>query len=62
MTWQPEGTTEVFKHKHMCVALWKLVVDQLTDQPGSVPIYLGQQTLGWWPHQDRREHGVEWQA
>lgn len=72
---------------HRYVALWKLVVDQLTDQPGSAPIcpgavwdfwlwhfqatsqevasralfstQLGRQTLGWWPHQERREHGVD---
>lgn len=87
MAWQPEGATGVFKHKCRCVALWELVVDQLTDQSCSAPIctgavwglwlwhfkatsqevasgastQLGQQTLGWWPHQDRREHGVEQQ-
>lgn len=35
MASRTEGTTEVFKHKHGCVALWKLVVDQVTDQPAS---------------------------
>lgn len=39
MAWRPEPVTErvteVFKHKHMCVALWSVAVDQLTDQPSS---------------------------
>lgn len=45
MAWRPEPVTErvteVFKHKHMCVALWSVAVDQLTDQPSSAQICSG---------------------